>query len=117
MPAMAASHQVHKYYMLTQRCLQGDKASAKELIVRTVHLGLFIGTCLAAALLVMRGLLPSIFTSDAAVRTMVASFLPIIAFYMVSALQDLLGGRLADVSSCRASCLWPERGPANAHNA
>ena len=62
---------------------QDDKRSARELIVRTVHLGLFVGACIASGLMLTRQFLPTVFTTDAAVRLMAAAHLPIIAFYLV----------------------------------
>ena len=62
---------------------QEDKRSARELIVRTVHLGLFVGACIASGLMLTRQFLPTVFTTDAAVRLTAAAHLPIIAFYLV----------------------------------
>ena len=79
--------------------MQDDKRSARELVVRTVHLGLFIGSCIAAALVLTRQFLPTVFTSDASVRLMAAAHLPIIAFYLVS-----MQGQLPHGQSVRMLC-------------
>ena len=63
--------------------LQGDRAAARDVLLRTVQLGLLVGAAVGGLIFCCRGTLPIMFSSDPAVRATAARALPVLAVFMV----------------------------------
>jgi hypothetical protein len=72
-----------------------DRASAREVLQRALHLSCFIGLCLGLLLWVSRGPLVGLFTKDAAVALLGGAVMPVIALCMpIDAGASIMDGGL-----------------------
>lgn len=64
--------------------VQGNKAMARDVLLRVLQLGFGVGVLIGAAILLTRNALPLLFTNDPAVQAIAASTLPVLGVLMVS---------------------------------
>ena len=84
--------------------LQGDRAAARDVLLRTVQLGLLVGAAVGSLIFCCRGTLPILFSSDPAVRATAARALPVLAVFMV--IRCLLAFPAPSQAACVASMLF-----------
>ena len=69
-------------------CLQGNRAVARDVLVRVVQIGTAIGFGMMLLIFNFRSALPRIFSQDPAVVKLAADTLIVIALYLVSSSAD-----------------------------
>ena len=81
--------------------VQGNRAVARDVLVRVVQIGLAIGLGMMLLIFNCRLSIPRIFSQDPAVVKIAANTLVVIAFYLVRYLHTVLPLREACVESLR----------------